>query len=148
MKDEGAGRRGLGTHPRDQSLPPTTSTHTACWKRKAADRDTSRHRRGKPERRRPPRAALGARGQSRSAIAAVSFFVRGAFTLGLAHVTRSHAGPLSPAAGGRRTRRGTRCPLSVTDAKSLKLTESQIRAAPSPIYSEPATNSPLATAGR
>lgn len=64
----------------------------------------------------------------------------GTLTLGFAHRIQSHAGPLGPAAGRRRTRRGTRCPLGVTDSNSLKPTESQTRAAPAPISSMQATH--------
>lgn len=83
------------------------------------------------------------RGQSRPAkAAALSFCTEGPHS-GVYTQNQSHAGPLGPAAGRRRTRRGTRCPLSVTDSKSLKPTESQTYAAPAPISSMQATNSPL-----
>lgn len=56
-------------------------------------------------------------GQSRPAMAA-ALFGGGALTLGFTHRIQSHAGPLGPAAGRQKTRRGTRCPLSVIDSKS------------------------------
>lgn len=140
----------LGTHPPATSHS-STSTHITHWKWSAADgADTCHHRRVRPERRWPPATGAAWRGGREDKAALPGqlrcLFVRRALTLGF---TQTQPCWVSGHCSRKtRTRRGTRCPLSATNSKSLKPTESQTRANPAPISSMQVTDSPLGTDGR
>lgn len=107
--------------------------------------DTCCHRRVRPEKRWPPATGAAWRGGREDKAALPGqlrcLFVRRALTLGF---TQTQPCWVSGHCSRKtRTRRGTRCPLSATNSKSLKPTESQPRANPAPISSMQVTDSPL-----